>query len=300
VLLGGCGGRAAAPPIGQPSGRPLPESAVQAVRVDADAPQPPPPDDPAAEATDAADRTAANRSADGRAAAAERPAGARSHTIRRGETLYSLARAYGVPVKRLMRANGITDPRKVPAGMTLVIPGPAPAAAPPPRPRTREAAALPAIPLPRPDTSPPRMRLPDPGPLELAWPLGGQITGTYGRRGRSFHEGLDIDGRKGQTVRAAAPGRVLKVGEEHKYGRLVVIDHGGGVSTLYAHASRILVRPGQRVARNDPIAEVGRTGNASGHHLHFEIRLDGRPIDPLPALRGGVLHPPVAPIAGSD
>jgi murein DD-endopeptidase MepM/ murein hydrolase activator NlpD len=123
---------------------------------------------------------------------------------------------------------------------------------------------------------------------------------VYGRRGRSFHEGLDIDGRKGQTVRAAAAGLVLKVGEEGKYGKLVVIDHGGGITTLYAHVSRILVRPGARVARHDPIAEVGRTGNASGHHLHFEIRLDGRPIDPLPALRRGVLPPPGARAAGSD
>jgi murein DD-endopeptidase MepM/ murein hydrolase activator NlpD len=257
-------------------------------------------------------------------------AGARTHIVRRGDTLYSLARRYGVSVTSLMRANGISEPRRVPVGMRLAIPGSAPeppradrkpggagrkqaradrkggrGPAAPPMDKTRPAetpvqaaSVLPLPAIPRAERiDPERGAIPAPpqpgtGGLALAWPLGGRLTGSFGMRGRSKHEGIDIDGRKGQTVRAAAAGIVERTGEDGKYGKMVLIDHGGGITTLYAHASRILVKPGDRVERNEPIAEVGRTGNASGHHLHFEMRRDGRPIDPLPALRHGVLRPP--------
>jgi murein DD-endopeptidase MepM/ murein hydrolase activator NlpD len=94
----------------------------------------------------------------------------------------------------------------------------------------------------------------------------------------------------GQEIRAAAAGRVVWAGVGRKYGRMVVIDHGGGLASLYAHASRLLVEVDEEIQAGEPIAEVGRSGNASGTHLHFEVRRDGHPIDPLPLLAGGVIH----------
>jgi len=122
--------------------------------------------------------------------------------------------------------------------------------------------------------------------MGIAWPLDGRITGGFGQRGRHHHhDGIDIDGTQGEEVRAVAPGIVVRSGSEGKYGKTVVIDHGNGVTTLYAHASRLLVREGDRVEQGDAIAEVGATGNAHGTHLHFEVRRDGRPVDPVPYLK---------------
>lgn len=204
------------------------------------------------------------------------------HVMRRGDTLYSVARTHGVPLAALIDANGITDPTRVPAGAAILIPPPAAA---PPR-----GAGI-TRPGPTPATPPrPSGRSAGPAAPGLSWPLRGRITRPYGTRGRRLHHsGIDIDGHLGETVRAAAAGEVIEAGVEGKYGRIVVIDHGEGLSTLYAHASRLLVRAGDRVDRNDPIAEVGRSGNARGTHLHFELRRNGRPVDPLPLLKNGVL-----------
>jgi murein DD-endopeptidase MepM/ murein hydrolase activator NlpD len=205
------------------------------------------------------------------------------HELQRGQTLYSLARRYHVPLATLLRANGITDPTGIRAGTAILIP--APRAAPPETGRSPDPERL-ALPgatrggTPRP--GPGMGDAPAVTPLELSWPLRGRITAGFGRRGkRSHHDGLDIDGVRGQEVRAAASGTVLRAGFGQRYGKLVIIDHGDGVTTLYAHASRLLVRPGDRVEQGEPVAEVGRTGNARGTHLHFEVRLDGRPVDPL-------------------
>jgi murein DD-endopeptidase MepM/ murein hydrolase activator NlpD len=126
--------------------------------------------------------------------------------------------------------------------------------------------------------------------MSIAWPLDGPITGGFGLRGRHHHhDGIDIDGAEGEEVRAVAAGIVVHSGSEGKYGKTIVIDHGDGVTTLYAHASRLLVREGDRVDRGESIAEVGATGNAHGTHLHFEVRRDGHPVDPLPYLRPEML-----------
>jgi lipoprotein NlpD len=221
------------------------------------------------------------------------------HTLQSGQTLYSLARVYQVPLQTLMRVNGITDPTDLATGAAIFIPG-ATRELPVPPPGTGELPPPPAAA--DPDVAPPPSRRPrvrrrapsgppEAGVVELAWPLRGRITSRFGRRGRhSYHEGLDIDGVRGDRVRAAAPGTVIRAGVDGRYGKRVVIDHGGGVTTLYAHASRILVRVGDEVDRGDPVIEVGRTGNARGTHLHFEVRRAGRPLDPLPLLQRGVVQ----------
>lgn len=123
--------------------------------------------------------------------------------------------------------------------------------------------------------------------LPSSWPAEGSMTSRYGWRrspfGRTwrFHSGVDIDGRRGDPIHAAAPGRVLKAGYNSGYGRMVEIDHGFGISTLYAHCTRVYVREGQQLAEGELLGTVGSTGRSTGPHLHFEVRLDGHPVDPL-------------------
>ena len=99
-----------------------------------------------------------------------------------------------------------------------------------------------------------------------------------------FHTGVDVAAEEGSPVLAAAPGIVLRAGRRGGYGNAVEIDNGSGISTLYGHASALAVKEGDSVRAGDPIASVGHTGRATGSHLHFEVRKDGRPIDPKSTL----------------
>jgi len=125
----------------------------------------------------------------------------------------------------------------------------------------------------------------------LAWPAAGRLTGSFGeRRPGHIHAGIDIDGETGDPVRAAGAGTVVIAGSAPSgysgYGTMVLIDHGYGMSTLYAHLSRLDVRAGASVQSGDRVGSVGSTGNSSGSHLHFEVRINGATVDPkdhLPA-----------------
>ncbi len=97
---------------------------------------------------------------------------------------------------------------------------------------------------------------------------------------RAFHEGLDFTARSGTPILAAADGIVTKAGRASAYGNLVKLDHGAGLETRYAHASKLLVKPGERVVKGQVIALVGTTGRSTGPHLHYEIRLHGHALDP--------------------
>lgn len=113
-------------------------------------------------------------------------------------------------------------------------------------------------------------------------PVQGQLTSRFGPRGRDWHKGVDIAAPPGTPVRAADSGTVTYVGWDGPYGLLVRIDHGGGdVETVYAHLSSASVKAGDGVQKGQVIGQVGRTGNATGPHLHYEIRIGGRPVDPL-------------------
>ncbi len=121
----------------------------------------------------------------------------------------------------------------------------------------------------------------------VAWPVSGPITSGFGWRvdpfihRRALHTGIDIAAPMGAPVEAAESGTVLYVGWMTGYGNMVVLDNGNGVSTVYAHLSASLVHVGEHVTRGQVIARVGMTGWATGPHLHFEVREDGQPIDPL-------------------
>jgi murein DD-endopeptidase MepM/ murein hydrolase activator NlpD len=95
-----------------------------------------------------------------------------------------------------------------------------------------------------------------------------------------FHAGVDLRAAAGDPIRAAGEGVVRRAGPRGGYGNAVEVDHGGGVTTLYAHASEVLVNPGEKVAARQEIARVGQTGRATGPHLHFEVRVDDRQVDP--------------------
>ena len=124
-------------------------------------------------------------------------------------------------------------------------------------------------------------------PVALWRPVAAAVGDRYGPRGLRFHAGLDFLARYGQRVRAAAGGRVVFAGwDASGFGNLVVIAHGGGVRTRYAHLSSIAVRRGEGVAPGSLVGRVGATGRATGPHLHFEVLVRGANADPLPALRG--------------
>lgn len=118
------------------------------------------------------------------------------------------------------------------------------------------------------------------------WPVRGWMTSGFGVRNSPFsgrlkmHEGIDIAARTGTPIYAAADGIVSQSETAEGYGKLVSIDHGYGYKTYYAHNSKLMVRVGQRVKRGDLIAAVGNTGSSTGSHLHYEVRLNGVPINP--------------------
>ena len=178
-------------------------------------------------------------------------------TVEPGQTVWSIAHARGVAVEDLLQANHIDDPTDVFSGQQLTIPGGQAAFAPP---APGEGGAIPAF----------------------VWPLSGRLTSRYGRRGRTLHSGLDIAATPGTIIVAAADGKVARAERRWgRYGKVVLIEHAGSFTTLYAHASRTFVREGQSVQRGQAIAAVGRTGNATGPHLHFEVWAGDRTRDPL-------------------
>lgn len=131
-------------------------------------------------------------------------------------------------------------------------------------------------------------------PLQMPVPSpaggNGEITSGFGRRlhpitgDMRFHSGVDLRAANGTPIQAAAPGVVRDAGHRGGYGNVVEIDHGNGTSTLYAHASKLLVDKGQRVEAGQPVALVGQTGQATGPHLHFELRRHDHPVNPTSAI----------------
>ncbi len=178
------------------------------------------------------------------------------HPVLPGQNLYRIALTYKVPIEALIDANRIQDPGKIQAGQKLFIPG-----------ATK------------------RLNVPIVGPRPIALtslPLAGQITSYFGTpRGRHFHTGIDIAAPRDSPIRVVLPGRVIFSGKIKDYGNTIKVLHDGGLISLYSHNERNLVRVGQWVKQGRQIATVGRSGRANGYHLHFEIRRDGKPVDPL-------------------
>ena len=120
-----------------------------------------------------------------------------------------------------------------------------------------------------------------PSPAGLVWPVSGPVTSGFGLRWGRMHTGIDIAVPTGTPVHAAAAGTVVYAGWMSGYGYLVALDHGGGLATAYAHNSSLLVTVGQRVAQGQVVSLSGSTGHSTGPHVHFEVRVNGVPVDPL-------------------
>lgn len=116
----------------------------------------------------------------------------------------------------------------------------------------------------------------------ITTPIKGILTSTFGeQRGGYYHKGVDLAANTGTKIQAALDGTVSFSGVADGYGKVVIVDHSDNLQTVYAHCSKLNVSPGEQVLRGQVIAEVGNTGDSTGPHLHFEIRVDGVPIDPL-------------------
>ena len=138
--------------------------------------------------------------------------------------------------------------------------------------------------------------LPTAGLGELAytpslWPVIGHLTGYFGERmdpfsgEGAFHTGVDIASEYGDSVRATADGEVIEADMRSGYGRLVVVDHGYGLTTWYGHLSSFNVMPGEHLKRGDTIGNVGVSGRSTGPHVHYEVRINGAPVNPMRYLR---------------
>ena len=138
------------------------------------------------------------------------------------------------------------------------------------------------------------------------WPVRGHITAGFGDRldpfngEGTFHAGVDISTEFGNPVLAAADGFVVAVGQQSGYGRVVVVDHGAGITTWYAHLSRFRAYLGQSVQRGEVVGYVGSSGRATGPHLHYEVRLQDTPVNPWRFLRTGPLYASNFPARGGD
>ena len=181
-------------------------------------------------------------------------------------------RFYTRALTAILAVFGLASLRAMPAGSGHERPLPQ-------EPTIRLAALLPAAAV---EAANPPSAGPTPAPA-LVWPAPGPITSPFG--GRRHHPGIDIDGVTGDPVTAAGSGTVVLAGPAPSgysgYGNVVVIDHGGGVATLYAHLSRVDVAVGQAVQQAERIGAIGATGDATGDHLHFEVRLGNQPTDPM-------------------
>ena len=206
------------------------------------------------------------------AACATRPQGVH-HVVQRGENLFRIGKAYGVPYRELARVNGIADASRIHVGQRIFVP--------------RATRGLRVDIITPESTASGSATVPASPPArgELAWPTReGSLSSRFGPRNGSIHDGIDIAAPEGTTVFAARAGRVIYSDRIPGYGNIVILDHGRGLTTVYAHNSRNDVREGDHVSQGQPIARVGRTGRTTGANLHFEVRVGNVARDPLPYL----------------
>lgn len=190
-------------------------------------------------------------------------------TVRRGQSLWDIARAHRVSVPEIIAVNRIPDPQAVAPGTRLFLPGVEPPVA------VASRARKPASAAPRPSS-------------KIVWPLGnGRLTSGFGYRKHPitrrvlFHRGIDIAAPKGSSVRAIKGGRIVFSGRRGGYGLVVDIRHDDGAISRYAHNSAVTVKAGAKVGAGTVIAKVGSTGHSTGPHVHLEVIRRGERINPL-------------------
>jgi murein DD-endopeptidase MepM/ murein hydrolase activator NlpD len=184
-----------------------------------------------------------------------------THVVRPGETLAAIGRLYGVQWQTLAQLNHLIEPHRLEVGQAVWIPSRVATT-----PRGVRSLATPSRFVPN---------------DRMQWPTHGVVSSGFGMRGGRFHGGIDVSGEKGTPIVAAAQGIVRLSGRGPEgYGKAVVLDHGDGLISLYAHNERNMVRQGERVRRGQIVALMGDTGRASGPHVHFEVHQHGQLVDP--------------------
>jgi len=201
------------------------------------------------------------------------------HTVEEGQTIYRIAVTYKVDPDDLIKVNNIADPKDIPVGTKIFIPG--------------AETQLKVAALEKPEKAEKKKggwfekfkkggKKPNPKPGYFVWPVEGEISSRFGVRNGAPHDGLDIAAEKGKDIRAAAPGTVLfSDWGPAGYGNIVIIQHEENLITVYAHNKKNLVSKGKKVDKGEKIALLGDTGRATGPHLHFEVRVNRESVDPL-------------------
>ncbi len=194
------------------------------------------------------------------------------HVVKKGDTLNAISKKYDVEIDKIKSSNRYDEESKLVIGETLIIPDGRPL-------RTYSAPSRSSVVVRAPISVP---RASDSG-TALLWPTSGHVITQYYH---ARHSGMDIDGDYDSPIYASADGVVVTAGwNSNGYGNYIIVDHGGGLKTLYAHSSKIFVTRGQRVSRGEVIAMVGTTGHSTGTHLHYEVRVGNRRMNPLRYIR---------------
>jgi lipoprotein NlpD len=223
------------------------------------------------------------------------------HTVTKGVTLYRISQAYKIPIAKLMEANRLSSPSAVKVGQKLFIPGakgvlpvePYVPLSPLEKKKLEQSLETDEQPLPPPPLTPEGNREgqePEKPPwwgkeLDIMWPIQGKITSPFGPRGKRIHGGIDIRSPSYQEVKAAMDGEVILARNTQRgYGKVVFLRHDQGFLSIYGHLNVIMAKEGDAVRQGQSIGGVGSTGRSTGPHLHFELRHNGRPLNPLPLL----------------
>ena len=205
------------------------------------------------------------------------------HRVEQGETAYRIAKSYGLTTEELIAANNLDSTGELKVGQELWVPGAA------------KQAKIAQYDSPEPEASATARRSPGsekrPGPTKavkvgkqegvLQWPVRGVLYAKFGRKGKEGHDGIDLAAPAGSPVKTAGAGTVLFAGDQRGYGLIVLVEHESALITLYAHNRDLRVKTGQKVREGQVVATVGDSGKTSGPHLHFEVRKEGVPADPL-------------------
>lgn len=184
------------------------------------------------------------------------------HTVHAGESLWSIAQSYGLSLEEIKKQNPGIDP-SIRVGQKIHV-------------RITDLS----------EENMQRVLMARNLSGRFMWPARGRVSDRFGwrvhpiTRRKNFHKGLDIAAPTGTKIQAARSGRVVFAGALKGYGNIVILDHGGGLKSRYAHCSKLHVKRGQHIRQGQKIAEVGATGMATGPHLHFEIRRQGDPLNP--------------------
>ena len=223
------------------------------------------------------------------------------HEVKQGQTLWSIARAYGVDVQTLARVNKLSDITTLYTGQKLYVPWTTQrreiASRCPCRTETAKlsSSAKPLAEILRPPerssvtkAAPVSGSIPKEAMLEripLIWPVQGEVARGFAQDATRRHDGIDIVAPRASFIQAAADGEVIfSDWGPGGYGRIIILQHQVDIVTIYAHNHTNLVHPGQHVRQGDPIATVGQSGRATGNHLHFEVRYKAVPLSPYKLL----------------